>query len=79
TLFGSVLIIAYHPPFVQRFLNLLSNHNNYPESICYHEDPRITEGERYCSVYAIVMDVTAGKLWVTDGYPCEGKVSEYQL
>ena len=79
TLFGSVLIMAYHPPFVQRFLNLLSNHNNYPESICYHEDPRITEGERYCSVYAMVMDVTAGKLWVTDGYPCEGKVSEYQL
>uniref|UniRef100_UPI003AF075AE hypothetical protein n=6 Tax=Parasutterella sp. TaxID=2049037 RepID=UPI003AF075AE len=23
TLFGSVLIIAYHPPFVQRFLNFL--------------------------------------------------------
>lgn len=63
----------------KEIFNLLSNHDNYPESICYHEDPRITEGERYCSVYAMVMDVTSGKLWVTDGYPCEGKVSEYQL
>lgn len=62
----------------KEIFRLLSNHDNYPESICYHEDPRIS-GERYCSVYAMVMDVTAGKLWVTDGYPCEGKVSEYRL
>ena len=62
----------------KEIFKLLSNHDNYPESICYHEDPRIS-GERYCSVYAMVMDVTAGKLWVTDGYPCEGKVSEYRL
>lgn len=62
----------------KEIFKLLSNHDNYPESICYHEDPRIN-GERYCSVYAMVMDVTVGKLWVTDGYSCEGKVSEYRL
>lgn len=57
---------------------LLSNHDNYPESVCYHADPRLS-GDRYLSVYAMVMNVNKGILWVSDGYSCEGKVSEYRL
>lgn len=57
---------------------LLSNHDNYPESICYHADPRLS-GDRYLSVYAMVMNVNQGILWISDGYACDGKVSEYRL
>lgn len=66
------------PIGMSELMLLLSDHENYPESICYHEDPRII-GERYCSVYGMAADVTAGKLWVSIGNPCEGRISEYSL
>ncbi|WP_289171762.1 C45 family peptidase [uncultured Parasutterella sp.] len=66
------------PIGMKGLFRLLSDHELYPESVCYHEDPR-QSGERYCTVYAMVMDVTSGILWISAGYPCEGKISEYRL
>lgn len=66
------------PIGMKRLFRLLSDHELYPESVCYHEDPRLS-GERYCTVYAMVMDVCSGILWISAGYPCEGKISEYRL
>mgnify|MGYP001100510484 FL=1 len=66
------------PIGMKGLFRLLSDRELYPESVCYHEDPRLT-GDRYCTVYAIVMDVSSGILWISTGYPCEGKISEYRL
>lgn len=58
--------------------DLLTAHNNYPNSLCTHEDPR-KKGWSPCTVYTLVMDLTAGKLWITNGYACEGKISVFTL
>ncbi|WP_418842960.1 hypothetical protein, partial [Parasutterella sp.] len=41
TLFGSVLIIAYHPPFVQRFPDTIS-HKRKRESFSFYDMISIT-------------------------------------
>ena len=66
------------PIGVKELFNLLSNHDNYPESVCYHEDPRLS-GDRYCSVYGMVIDVTSGSMFISRENPCEGTVAECQL
>ena len=50
----------------------LSDHTNYPDSICRHEDPRDPEGKRLASVYGIVMDLTEGIIWISPSNPCLG-------
>ena len=57
-------------------LAFFSDHANYPDSVCSHEDPEDPPGKRLCSVYAVVMDLTERVLWVTDGSPCSGKFIE---
>lgn len=58
-------------------LEVLSDHANHPDSICSHEDPTDPEFRRLVTVYAMVMDLTARRMWVTEGNPCEGKVRAY--
>lgn len=58
-------------------LEVLSDHANHPDSICSHEDPADPEFRRMVTVYAMVMDLTERRMWVTEGNPCEGKVRAY--
>lgn len=58
---------------------VLSSHQNFPDSVCSHEDPIDSKYKRFCTIYGIVMDLTARRLWITDGRPCEGKISTYAL
>lgn len=52
---------------------LLSDHRNHPDSICRHEDPRDPEGKQLASVYATIMDLTAGVIWFSRSNPCKGE------
>lgn len=55
-----------------RCVEFLSDHVNYPDSICRHEDPRDPEGKQVASVYATVMDLSEGVIWFSRSNPCRG-------
>jgi isopenicillin-N N-acyltransferase-like protein len=55
----------------------MSDHRNFPDSICRHEDPRDPEGKQVASVYATVMDLTEGILWLSPSNPCRGGFEAY--
>jgi len=57
----------------------LSDHEGRPYSVCRHESEAEPEGQRYATVASVVMDVDAGRMWVTDGPPCSGDRLEVAL
>lgn len=59
--------------------SILSDHANFPDSVCSHEDPADPEGKRLCTVYAILMDLNEQKLRFSEGNPCSGRIKEYSL
>ncbi|GAB1826599.1 MAG: acyl-CoA--6-aminopenicillanic acid acyl-transferase [Burkholderiales bacterium] len=58
--------------------SLLTSHEFFPESLCYHEDVR-DSGLRACTIYSMVMDLNSKTLLISNGHPCEGKVSEFSI
>ena len=58
---------------------LLSDHVNFPDSVCSHEDPRDAQWSRYCTIYGIFADLGARALWVSPANPCEGKWKPFYL
>lgn len=58
---------------------IMSNHVNFPDSLCSHEDPNDPEEKRLCSVYGILLDLNSKTLWVTNGHPCEGPAHPFSL
>lgn len=59
--------------------SILSDHANFPDSVCSHEDPVDPEEKRLCTVYAILMDLDDKKLWFSEGNPCSKHIKEYSL
>lgn len=49
---------------------VLSDHANFPASVCYHADPRVAEAERDVTAASVVMDLTTRTLRLADGNPC---------
>jgi isopenicillin-N N-acyltransferase-like protein len=49
----------------------LTDHFNFPYSVCAHRDPRLPEVEDYASILSIIMDLTDATIWLADGNPCE--------
>ena len=68
-----------YPVDEKTLFGILSSHQNFPDSVCSHEDPRDPKYKRFCTIYGIVMDLTARRIWITDGRPCEGKIATYAL
>jgi len=56
--------------------NVLTDHVEYPDSICRHDDPLDGPGFRGCTVFSLIANLSEGKIWVAKGAPCQ---SEYQL
>ncbi|HWO78522.1 MAG TPA: C45 family peptidase [Bacillus sp. (in: firmicutes)] len=55
---------------------ILSNHHNYPYSICRHKPNEPNDAEPYMeTVFSVVMNLTQQKLWWVKGKPCERKLS----
>lgn len=51
--------------------NVLSNHKNYPNSICRHESDEQPEKERMETVFSITMNLNEPKIFWIYGKPCE--------
>jgi isopenicillin-N N-acyltransferase like protein len=58
------------------FRSLLSDHANYPSGVCCHPDPRMALGDQGMTVTSVLMDLSAGKMWVSDGNPCTAPYRE---
>lgn len=63
---------------LENVYSLLTSHEFFPESLCYHEDFR-DPGLRACTIYSMVMDLNSKTLLISNGYPCEGKVSKFSI
>lgn len=58
---------------------VFTDHANFPDSVCSHEDPCDPEGKRLCTVYSIVMDLNDRLLWISEANPCKGKTIRFSL
>jgi isopenicillin-N N-acyltransferase-like protein len=58
------------------FRSLLSDHANYPSSVCCHPDPRDGELDQGATVCSVLMDLTARRMWLSDGNPCQAPYRE---
>jgi isopenicillin-N N-acyltransferase-like protein len=54
-----------------RLQTILADHFNRPHSICRHPDSAAPAAEQYATVASVIMDLTAGTMWLADGNPCE--------
>jgi len=60
-------------------VRILSDHFNYPNSICNHEDRSLPQHERWKTLFSVIMDPCSLRMMVCPGSPCKGKYSEYSL
>jgi isopenicillin-N N-acyltransferase like protein len=56
---------------LDRFRVLLADHADYPHGICSHPDPDEHPCEQSATIASLLMDLTAGQLWVAAGNPCQ--------
>jgi len=54
------------------FKKLLSDHANYPSSICKHEGESVT-------VFSIIINLNELRAWIGRGFPCQTSYQEVQL
>ncbi|MFP4081513.1 MAG: C45 family autoproteolytic acyltransferase/hydrolase [Candidatus Aminicenantes bacterium] len=57
---------------VDKLKQFLSDHVNYPDSICRH-------GERIKTTFSIIINLNTLTMWLARGNPCEVKYNQYQL
>jgi len=58
---------------VEGIKKALSDHFNYPNSICRHRDERVDEFTRLVTVSSLIMEPERRKLLITKGNPCENE------
>ncbi len=56
-------------------MTVLRDHDGWPESVCRHPNSQLPEEERVESVVSIVQDLTARRMFIAAGPPCQ---SEFQ-
>jgi isopenicillin-N N-acyltransferase-like protein len=56
---------------------ILSDHSNFPRSVCKHADP--VHNPDVQTVASVVIDLTAGELHVRPGNPCRGQTTVIRL
>lgn len=60
----------------QDIMGVLTDHVEYPCSICRHDDPKAAPGLRMGTVFSMIADLTTGTIRFCKGNPCE---MEYEL
>jgi isopenicillin-N N-acyltransferase-like protein len=58
---------------------ILSDHVNFPDSICRHVDPHDAETRRNCTIYSVVMDLRERTMYVSNQSPCQGELYPFTL
>jgi isopenicillin-N N-acyltransferase-like protein len=61
------------------FQAILSDHVNYPQSICNHIDENDSPLERQQTIASILTDLTARTMHVAWGPPCQAEYHSYKL
>lgn len=73
------LIRKTHQHSVGTVKEILSDHVNYPNSICSHSDPDDRPLDRQKTIATLIMDLTALEMHVCWGNPCESKFEVFRL
>jgi isopenicillin-N N-acyltransferase-like protein len=63
------LLVSKRPLDLADLKRFLSDHEDYPDSICRHPNPLDPDEEHYATVTAVVMDLADRVMHVTDGNP----------
>jgi isopenicillin-N N-acyltransferase-like protein len=58
---------------------ILRDHADHPDSICRHPNPGLPEEERVETVVSVLEDLTARRMYVAAGTPCENSFLEIAL
>jgi isopenicillin-N N-acyltransferase-like protein len=61
------------------FRALLADHADYPHSICSHPDPADHPLEQGATIASVLMDLTARRLWLAAGQPCQAPYRELDV
>jgi isopenicillin-N N-acyltransferase-like protein len=56
---------------------LMQDHANYPKSVCKHLDPVVNPEVR--TIASVIIDLTAGRLDIGVGYPCEAEYVSFHV
>lgn len=64
---------------VERVKEVLSDHFNYPHSICRHAEILQQDEEPVATLASIVMDLAAGEMHVSAGEPCREDFRTYRV
>jgi isopenicillin-N N-acyltransferase-like protein len=59
------------PPTLEEMKTALSDHYNYPYSVCCHADPSRPAAEQYATLASVIMDLSTATLWLANGNPCQ--------
>lgn len=63
---------------VDGFKEALSDHEGAPNSVCAHADGSVPPAADYATIASVVMDLTEGILWITDGPPCRAAYERFE-
>jgi isopenicillin-N N-acyltransferase-like protein len=58
------------------FRVLLADHADYPHSVCAHPDPGAHPLEQGATIASVLMDLTAGRMWVAADHPCQARYQD---
>jgi isopenicillin-N N-acyltransferase-like protein len=64
---------------VQNLCELFCDHDNHPASICRHVNPSDPNYLHMMTVASFIMDLAAGKMFVSHGQPCQADYREVDL
>ncbi len=53
------------------FRRVFTDHFSYPDSLCWHINPKDDVHSHTKTIRSIIMDLTAGAMYLTEGNPCE--------
>jgi isopenicillin-N N-acyltransferase-like protein len=72
------LLDERQPSTPEALMDLMRDHDSAPQAICLHPEPK--EGEEASAVmFSMVADVSAKRMWVTAGNPCESEYTQVDL
>ncbi len=58
---------------------LLTDHADYPHSICAHPDPARHPCEQGATIASVLMDLTARRVWLAAGNPCQASYERLDI
>ena len=58
------------------FRGLLADHADFPYGVCAHPEPGVHPCEQGATIASVLMDLTAGRMWVAAGQPCQARYTD---